>query len=115
MVIYGLKSCATCRKAREVLPAAAFRDIRESAVPGDVLTAAWARFGAAPINTRSATWRGFDAAARARVPRDLPAEHPALMKRPLIVRDGALFLGWGVVIGADPDRGGALIRGGTGR
>jgi arsenate reductase len=36
----------------------------------------------------------LDEAARARPPLELLAEHPTLMKRPVIERDGSLHLGW---------------------
>jgi arsenate reductase len=95
MVIYGLKTCDSCRKARSALPGATFRDVRADGVPGAVLDAALDRFGDTLVNTRSATWRGLDAAERARPARALLAAHPALMKRPLIVAGDALHLGWG--------------------
>ncbi|WP_101067321.1 arsenate reductase family protein [Roseovarius salinarum] len=95
MVIYGLKTCDTCRKARTALPGAAFVDVRADGVPADVLARAQARFGAALVNTRSATWRGLGEGERARDPLALLADHPALMKRPLIDADGTLYLGWG--------------------
>ena len=60
----------------------------------DLRDAALAQFGAALLNTRSTTWRGLSDVERARPPQDLLAEHPALMKRPLIEADGTLHLGW---------------------
>lgn len=95
MILYGLKTCDTCRKASRALPAAKFRDVRAEGVPEDVLAAAHARFGAALINTRSATWRGLDANRRAAPPLDLIRRHPAVMKRPLIVDGDEMHLGWG--------------------
>lgn len=94
MVLYGLKTCDTCRKALKSLPDATFRDVRVDGVPPALLRAAHARFGAVLINTRSATWRGLVAADRARDPIDLLQAHPTLMKRPLIEADGTLHLGW---------------------
>ena len=95
MILYGLKTCDTCRKAMKSLDNVEFRDVRADGVPGDVLNAAFTRFGRDLINTRSATWRGLDEAARARPPLALLAEHPALMKRPLIVAGEEMYLGWG--------------------
>ena len=94
MIVYGLKTCDTCRKALKSLPDAEFRDVRADGVPGEVMQEAHARFGAALLNTRSTTWRGLDEAERQGDPLALLAAHPALMKRPLIERDGELFLGW---------------------
>lgn len=95
MILYGLKNCDTCRKALKSLGDVAFCDVRAEGVPDDVLKSAFDRFGPALVNTRSATWRGLREADRARDPLDLLAEHPALMKRPLIVAGDEMHLGWG--------------------
>ena len=95
MILYGLKTCDTCRKALKSLPDAQFVDIRAEGVPADLLKSAHDRFGAALLNTRSTTWRNLDDAERARAPLDLLREHPTLMKRPLIDAQGDLYLGWG--------------------
>lgn len=95
MHLYGLKSCDTCRKALKSLPQAQFVDVRTEGVPPTVLAGAFEQFGAAIVNTRSTTWRGLDETERARPALELLADHPTLMKRPLIVAgDGGLFLGW---------------------
>lgn len=100
MEIYGLKTCDTCRKALKNIPEAVFRDVRADGVPENVLKSAYACFGDRLINTRSTTWRGLDEAERARDPLALLAAHPALMKRPLIDHDGALYLGWSTEVAA---------------
>ncbi len=94
MILYGLKNCDTCRKALRAMPEARLSDVRTHAVPEDVLDRALAQFGDALINTRSTTWRGLSAEAKARPSKDLILSHPALMKRPLIVVDNVMFLGW---------------------
>ena len=94
MEIYGLKTCDTCRKAIKALPAAQFVDLRAQGVPQAVMAAAHAAFGAALVNTRSTTWRGLSDAQRAATPEQLLADHPTLMKRPLIADQGQLYLGW---------------------
>ena len=94
MIIYGLKTCDLCRKFMKSLPDADFRDVRSDGVPEPVLKSAYAAFGDALLNTRSTTWRGLDADARAGDPLALLAAHPTLMKRPLIDRDGTFYLGW---------------------
>ena len=94
MEIYGLKTCDTCRKAIKALPGARFVDVRADGVPQDVMARARAAFGDALVNTRSTTWRGLSEAERAGDPEALLAAHPALMKRPLIVTDDAMHLGW---------------------
>ncbi|MEX0317014.1 MAG: ArsC/Spx/MgsR family protein [Ruegeria sp.] len=94
MRLFGLKSCDTCRKALKLLPDAQFVDVRSDGLPQDVMARALTRFGETLLNTRSTTWRGLDETERTRAPADLLADHPALMKRPLIERDGELYLGW---------------------
>lgn len=94
MILYGLKTCDTCRKAMKSLGNAAFRDVRDDGVPADVLHAAHARFGPALVNTRSTTWRELSETERQRDPLDLLGAYPALMKRPLIVTASGLYLGW---------------------
>lgn len=95
MILYGLKTCDTCRKALKSLPAADFVDVRADGMPADVLETALAQFGAALVNTRSTTWRELPEAERARPSLDLLRDHPTLVKRPLIVDgDGRMHLGW---------------------
>ncbi|MDO6798610.1 ArsC/Spx/MgsR family protein [Shimia thalassica] len=94
MRLYGLKNCDTCRKALKTLNDVEFVDVRADEVPVEVLEKAFAAFGSALVNTRSTTWRGLTEEERAKPALDLLAEHPTLMKRPLIERDGEFFLGW---------------------
>ena len=98
MVIHGLKSCDTCRKAAKALTAAGhpvrLRDLREEPPGPDEWKRFLDAFGEALLNRRSATWRGLDDAARAGDPVELLAAHPALMKRPVIEAAGRLHLGW---------------------
>jgi arsenate reductase len=96
MRLYGLKTCDTCRKAMKALPGATFVDLRAEGLPEGMLARAHAVFGDRLVNTASTTWRGLSEAERARDPLALLADHPALMKRPLIAAaDGTLHLGWG--------------------
>ncbi|UOA31254.1 hypothetical protein DSM110093_01017 [Sulfitobacter sp. DSM 110093] len=101
VLIYGLKNCDTCRKARKALPEAKLVDVREEGVPDAVLAQAHEKFGAALLNTRSTTWRGLDEDARAQDPLALLKAYPALMKRPLIAVDDALFIGWNKEVEAE--------------
>ncbi len=99
MILYGLKTCDTCRKAEKTLRAAGYApevvDVRADGVGADDLARFLGAFGGDLVNRRSTTWRGLDDAARARDPAALIAEHPALMKRPVIAHEGRLYLGWG--------------------
>ncbi|PZX47325.1 arsenate reductase-like glutaredoxin family protein [Roseinatronobacter thiooxidans] len=92
--IYGIKTCDTCRKAIKAMPHAQFRDIRAAPLTQEERTEFLAAFGDALINRASTTWRGLDDAAKEQPPQDLLAQHPALMKRPVIRANGALYLGW---------------------
>lgn len=94
MILYGLKTCDTCKKALKSLPNAEFRDVRGDGVPPEVLKSAYDSFGEALVNRRSTTWRTLSESERDRPPLDLLAEHPSLMKRPLIVCDDTYYLGW---------------------
>jgi len=94
MKLYGLKNCDTCRKALKVLPEIDFVDVRKIGLSEELLSQALGQFGDSLVNIRSTTWRGLTKDERAKSPLELLKEHPTLMKRPLIERDGTLFLGW---------------------
>lgn len=102
--VYGLKNCDTCKRARKDLDAAgvsyAFHDVREDGVTKAQI-AKWAKAAGweTMLNKASAAWRALpddqktgltEAKAMA-----LMAAHPALIKRPLIVRgDTEVHVGW---------------------
>jgi len=103
LVIYGLKNCDTCRKAKRELEAAGkkvkFVDIREEADLSAKLPA-WLK--AAPdklVNKSSATWRGLTNAEKAKAgtngEKALLAAHPTLIKRPVIEAANKVHVGWG--------------------
>ena len=94
VVLYGLTTCDTCRKARRAVPQAVFVDVRSDGVPVPVLKKAFELFGEKLVNTRSTTWRGLSAQERASDPLGLLQEHPTLMKRPLITTADTYYLGW---------------------
>ncbi len=91
--IYGLKNCDNCRKAKKALEGE-LHDVRATPLSLEELERFLAAFGDALLNTRSTTWRGLDEASRTGDVLSLLQQHPTLMKRPLIERDGELFLGW---------------------
>ena len=103
MRFYGLKSCDTCKKAQKALTAAGrdfeVVDVRADGVPADLLTDWLEEVGSdALINRRSTTWRGLSEAEKDAAAGEgaaaLLAEHPTLMKRPVIVAEGAVHVGW---------------------
>ena len=104
MRVYGLKTCDTCRKAVKALQAAGqaveLVDVRAVPLERGQIDAFLAEFGEALVNRKSATWRGLSEDERARDPAALLQTHAALMKRPLIEVEGALYLGWGTDVQA---------------
>lgn len=97
MILYGIKSCDTVRKAWKALEAAGhevqLRDVREAPLTEAEIAEFLAAFGDRLVNRTSTTWRGLDEVERARPAADLLAAHPTLMKRP-VIRGAALTLGW---------------------
>ncbi|OAN69455.1 arsenate reductase [Jannaschia sp. EhC01] len=93
MRIFGLKACDTCRKAAKAL-GAELVDIRATPLDPVQIAAFYAAFGEALVNKRSTTWRELSEEARAMDPVALITAHPAVMKRPVIEKGGALTLGW---------------------
>ena len=97
MIVYGIRSCDTVKKAVKALEAAghavSFRDIRAEPLSATEIAEFSAAFGEKLINRSSTTWRGLSEAERTRAPEVLLAEHPTLMKRP-VVRGAALTIGW---------------------
>ncbi|WP_128254255.1 arsenate reductase family protein [Falsirhodobacter deserti] len=97
MIIYGIPTCDTCRKARKALAGhdPQWRDIRALPLSKDEVTEIVAAFGDRAVNRSSTTWRGLGDDERALSPRDLILKHPTIMKRPVIRSDSGLHLGWG--------------------
>lgn len=98
MILYGIPTCDTCRKALKALVEAGhpatLHDIRKEPLSAAQIAAFAQVFGDKLLNRASTTWRGLDEAARAQPLEALLAAHPALMKRPLIVAAGGMTLGW---------------------
>lgn len=101
---YGLKTCDTCKRARKSLDDSgvvyAFHDLRDEGVSKKKIKA-WAEQAGweTLLNRNSATWRDLPHSEKIQVTKekavDLMAEHPTLMKRPIIERDGtAVYVGW---------------------
>ena len=98
MIVYGIKSCDTVKKALKALEAAghapAFRDVRGAPLTGAEIARFVAAFGDGLVNKSSTTWRGLSDDARAAPVADLLALHPTLMKRPVIEEGEKRTLGW---------------------
>lgn len=99
LVLYGLKNCDTCKKAREALETAGktvnFVDIRSEADLASKVPL-WLEVAGADllVNKRSTTWRGLDETARAGDPRAVLEANPTLIKRPVIETGNAVHVGW---------------------
>ncbi|MDJ1017066.1 MAG: ArsC/Spx/MgsR family protein [Paracoccaceae bacterium] len=98
-VIYGLKTCDTCRKAAKAFDNAGvsyeFRDVRSSPLDKATQARFLDAFGHELINRRSTTWRGLSDGEREDDALALLDRHPALMKRPVIEGAATVTLGWG--------------------
>ncbi|MDB4852429.1 hypothetical protein OAI23_02970 [Alphaproteobacteria bacterium] len=99
MILYGLKNCDSCKKALAQLRAAghevAFVDIRADPLDASQLADLLAHHGAdILLNRKSTSWRNLDETARSLPPQTLLAQHPKLIKRPVIFTETDSFVGW---------------------
>ena len=101
MRVYGLKNCDKVRAAMRALTAAGHApelvDIREAPLEQVDIERFFEAFGAALVNRRSTTWRQLSEQARQQAETDplpLLLEHPTLIKRPVIDKDGQVRLGF---------------------
>ena len=97
MRFIGLKTCDTCRKALKALQAAGYdvqvTDVRADGLTADDIAQIVAKFPAKAINKASTTWRCLSDAEKECDPKTLLADHPTLMKRPVIA-GGDWTMGW---------------------
>ena len=103
ITLYGLDNCGTCDKAKAWLDrhgiAYRFVDYREHPVDPRLLTQWAATLGWEKlVNRASYTWRGLDEQQKAAASDAewcaLIAQHPALVKRPLVDREGSVSVGF---------------------
>ncbi len=103
ITIYGLKTCDTTRAARKWLEAHSvahsFHDVREDGLTKALVErwikqAGWEKV----LNKASTTWRELPEAGKFNLDADkavaLILAHPALVKRPVLDRDGELTIGF---------------------
>ena len=98
MILYGISTCDTCKKALKAIQAAGldvtFRDIRAEPLSAQEIDAIVVEFGDRAINKQSTTYRSFSDFLRMSEPEAQIASQPAVMKRP-VIQDGAKwYLGW---------------------
>lgn len=98
MILYGIPTCDTCKKAQRALEAAGhavtFRDIRKTPLTGDEIAELVGRFGDRLINRSSTTYRGFGDFLKASDPEAQIVAQPTVMKRPVIRAGDSWYLGW---------------------
>jgi arsenate reductase-like glutaredoxin family protein len=98
MILFGISTCDTCKKAVKALQAAGrdvtFRDIRAQPLSAAEIDTIVTEFGDRAVNKQSTTYRGFSDFLKASEPEAQIAAQPAVMKRPVIEADGKFYLGW---------------------
>lgn len=98
MILYGISTCDTCKKALKSLEAAGkpvtFRDIRAQPLSEAEIDRIVMEFGDRAVNKQSTTYRGFNDFLKASDPEAQIAAQPAVMKRPVIEAEGKFYLGW---------------------
>lgn len=98
MLMIGLKTCDTCRKARKALAEKGidvdYRDVRDDGLPGNLIAEILGAVGDKAVNRASTTWRCLSDENRNRPLASLLADHPTLLKRPAIRTDAGWSVGW---------------------
>lgn len=98
MILFGIPTCDTCKKAIKALQAAghevSFRDIRAEPLSEAEIDTIVMEFGDRAINKQSTTYRAFNEFLKASEPEAQIAAQPAVMKRPVINASGKWYLGW---------------------
>ena len=98
MILYGIPTCDTCKKALKAIEASGrsveFRDVRAHPLSPQEIERIVEQFGNRVINTQSTTWRGFIDFLKASEPEAQIAAQPTVMKRPVIQDGDRWFLGW---------------------
>jgi arsenate reductase (glutaredoxin) len=110
MKLYGIKTCDTCRKARNWLEeesrAFDWHDLREDGLDQTTLKRWLAAVGPdVLVNRRSATWRGLDEQQRTQAMDPAQAiplllAHPTLIKRPIFELEGRVLVGFNASVKA---------------
>lgn len=98
MILYGIPTCDTCKKALKALQAAghdvSFRDVRANPLSSAEIDEIVTEFGDRVINKTSTTYRGFSDFLKASDPEAQIAAQPTVMKRPVIRNGADWHLGW---------------------
>lgn len=104
VMVYGIPNCDQVKKAREWLDARpvqyTFHDFKKQGLSVELARTWIETAGAARvINRKGTTWRALDEARKALADKAfgavaLASEHPSLVKRPVLTRQGALLIGF---------------------
>ena len=103
LTLHGIPNCDTIRKARKWLTEHdldyTFHDYRKDGVPKTALKKWCAELGWEKVlNRRGTTWRKLDEKTKSSINQSkalqLMQEHPAMIKRPLLVDGDDLILGF---------------------
>jgi len=98
MILYGIPTCDTCKKALKALEAAGkdvtFRDVRAEPLSPAEISVLVTEFGDRIINKQSTTFRGFSEFLKLSEPEAQIEAQPTVMKRPIIEDGGRFWLGW---------------------
>src|SRR6056297_59192 len=108
MKLFGIKSCDSCRRARRFLSEHdidyQWHDLRDDGLDVATVQSWLSAVGAeALVNRRSTTWRGLDELERVEAMSAIGsaaflAQHPTLIKRPVIDLDGDILVGFGAPV-----------------
>jgi arsenate reductase (glutaredoxin) len=97
MILYGIPTCDSCKKAQKALEAAGhvvqFRDIRKNPLTEAEIAEIVGEFGDRAVNKQSTTYRAFSDFLRESEPEAQIAAQPTVMKRP-VIRAEKWHLGW---------------------
>lgn len=97
MILYGIPTCDTCKRALKTLEAAGktvtFRDIRKDPLSEAEIAEIVGEFGDRAVNKQSTTYRAFSDFLKASDTEDQIKAQPTVMKRPVIKAD-RWYLGW---------------------
>lgn len=98
MILYGIPTCDTCKKALKALEGAGhevtFRDVRATPLSEAEIAEIVGEFGDRVINKASTTYRSFNDFLKASDPEAQIAAQPTVMKRPVIRNGAEWHLGW---------------------
>lgn len=98
MILYGIPTCDTCKKALKALQAAgkdvSFRDVRANPLTQEEVDRIVHEFRARAVNQQSTSYRAFNDFLKASDPEAQIMAQPTVMKRPVIQDGDRWYLGW---------------------